>query len=108
MPAAEEAAAEEYPADVPAAEKAVAEEYPVNVPAAEEAAIQGGFAELAVRSCFHIQVSAKHLMLASCFQKNIDRWLEKKHHIFPIRLNWDHYRKLGYWSIHNFTTSYLR
>ncbi|KAJ5183240.1 hypothetical protein N7492_000856 [Penicillium capsulatum] len=71
VPAAEEAAAEEYPADVPAAEEAAAEEYPAAVPAAEEAAVQGGFTELAVRSCFRIQVSAKHLMLASPVFKKI-------------------------------------
>ncbi|KAJ5155640.1 hypothetical protein N7492_008443 [Penicillium capsulatum] len=61
--AVEGGTAKEYPADAPAMKETAAEENPVDVPA--ETTAEGDFAKSAIRSCLRIQVSAKHLMLAS-------------------------------------------
>ncbi|KAJ5903149.1 hypothetical protein N7504_005532 [Penicillium tannophilum] len=72
-PPAEEYPAEDVPAEVIPAEAPVAEEHLAEEPTAEaaeeltvkEAISEESFAEVAVHSCFRIQVSAKHLTFAS-------------------------------------------
>ncbi|KGO74513.1 hypothetical protein PITC_099050 [Penicillium italicum] len=75
-PAVEEAAPEAYPTEEPAMEAAVpeehfVEEHPPEEPAVEGPAAYGDFAASPVQNCLRIQVSAKHLILASPVFKKI-------------------------------------